>query len=64
MINSFSASLKDKDIIEVAVTKAYTSNTIESFKLYENGVYIKKLAIISKFLFYTHHSNNIIIVCY
>ncbi len=48
MINSFSASLKDKDIIEVAVTKAYTSNTIESFKLYENGVYIKKLAIISK----------------
>lgn len=48
MAKSFNAILKEKDIIEVAVYKSYTSNTIESFKLYENNKFIKKLAIISK----------------
>jgi len=45
---SFQAVLKDKNIIEVAVLKSYTSSTIASFKFYEDEKYIKDLSIISK----------------
>lgn len=42
------AILTSADIIEVAVYKSYTSNEIESFKLYENDRYIRSIKPISK----------------
>lgn len=45
---NFTATLRSKDTIEVAVFKAYTSAPIEEFKLYEENRFLKKLRILSK----------------